>query len=156
LEGDLNTKFFHTIANNRARKNYIFSLEIDGQVIYDQDRIRRFISNHFKTLLGSEINRLVTLDLNLWNENERLTLDSSNSLESIFTIEEIKNVIFEAEGNKSPGPDGLTFTFYQKYWDLIKDELVLIVNAFYNHNLDLSKLNLATIVLIPKKRIVYL
>jgi hypothetical protein len=156
LKGDLNTNFFHIITNNRTRKNYIFLLKIEGQVIYDQEQIRRFISNHFKTLLGSEINRLVTLDLNLWNENKRLTLDSCNSLESVFTIEEIKNAIFEAEGNKSPGSDGLTFTFYQKYWDLIKDELVLMVNAFYNHNLDLSKLNLVIIVLIPKKKIVYL
>jgi hypothetical protein len=75
----------------------------------------------------------------------------SNNLEKIFTLEEIKKAIFEADENKSPGPDGISFHFYQQYWDLIKDDILLMVNEFYNHRLDLSKLNLATIVLILKK-----
>jgi hypothetical protein len=36
LERDLNTKIFHSIANNKYRKHYIFSLEIDGHIALDK------------------------------------------------------------------------------------------------------------------------
>ena len=45
----------------------------------------------------------------------------------------------------------MSFQFYQSFWDVIKDDLLRIFNAFYHHELDVSKFNLATICLIPKK-----
>jgi Reverse transcriptase (RNA-dependent DNA polymerase) len=89
----------------------------------------------------------------LWDNNEKLIIEQNTNLEVNFTIEKTKEVVFQADGNNSPGPDSLSFHFYQNKWDLVKDVIVLIVNAFYNHNLDLSKLNLASIILIPKKTI---
>ena len=39
-EGDLNTKFFHRIANDRRNKNAIWSItKDDGNVIYDEAEI---------------------------------------------------------------------------------------------------------------------
>lgn len=52
---------------------------------------------------------------------------------------------------KAPGPYGLSFLFYQTFWEVVKDDLVLLFNAFRNGQLDISKLNLASVCLIPKK-----
>jgi Reverse transcriptase (RNA-dependent DNA polymerase) len=93
---------------------------------------------------------LVSLDNNLWDPSDKLSEESSLALKLPFTIEEVKKTIMESSGNKSPGPDGLSFHFYQYYWDTFKEDIMTIINAFYSHNINLSKINLATIILIPK------
>jgi Reverse transcriptase (RNA-dependent DNA polymerase) len=71
-------------------------------------------------------------------------------LEQPITLEEIKNVIFEANGRKAPGPDGIPFSFYQTFWETINTDLFHIIKAFENHSLELSKINHTIITLIPK------
>jgi hypothetical protein len=51
---------------------------------------------------------------------------------------------------KSPGPDSISFAFYQTYWDIIKEDIFHLVQSFANNSLDLSKINHTSIVLIPK------
>jgi hypothetical protein len=72
-------------------------------------------------------------------------------LEAPFTLEEVKKMVFSFNPSKAPGPDGFSFQFYQAYWNLISTDFMQMVHAFYNHELDLSKINLAYICLIPKK-----
>jgi hypothetical protein len=50
----------------------------------------------------------------------------------------------------APGPDGLSFLFYQEFWDIIKYDLVKLFNDFHRGDLDLFRLNFAMITLIPK------
>jgi hypothetical protein len=132
-------------------KIIFFSFELDGQMSFDQNQIRYHILDYYKQLLGTEDERLVSLNPKLWEPNKKLSDEMSGNLEREFTMEEIKKIIFESNENKFLGPDGLSFHFYQTYWEVIKDEIFTVVNAFYNHSLDLSKLNLTTIILIPKK-----
>jgi hypothetical protein len=40
--------------------------------------------------------------------------------------------------------------FYQKLWPLLKNDIMALVTGFYNGLFDISKLNGATIYLIPK------
>jgi hypothetical protein len=94
LEGDLNTKFFYTIINNRKKKNNIYSLIINNDVIWDQSIIRNHILNYYKTLLGSIQNRIFTLNLHIWDENEQLEIILKDKLEEPITIEEIKKKHF--------------------------------------------------------------
>lgn len=48
-----------------------------------------------------------------------------------FTEEEIKNVVFSCYAEGAPGPDGLPFLFYQKFWDLVKGDLVSMFEDFH-------------------------
>lgn len=52
--------------------------------------------------------------------------------------------------SKAPGPNGLSFLFYQQFWHILEKDLSQLISAFYNHQLDLSKLNHATVILIHK------
>ena len=40
---------------------------------------------------------------------------------------------------------------YQTFWDIINVDLLSLFTAFYNHELDIAKFNLASISLLPKK-----
>lgn len=73
-------------------------------------------------------------------------------LELPFSEDEIKEVVFQSNPSKAPGPDGMSFLFYQQFWENIKEDIILLVNSFYQHNLDFSKLNHACICLIPKTK----
>jgi hypothetical protein len=44
----------------------------------------------------------------------------------------------------------LSFSFYQSHWDIVQHDVLQLVSSFYNHTLNLSKLNHATIILVPK------
>jgi hypothetical protein len=50
----------------------------------------------------------------------------------------------------APGPDGLPFLFYQKFWDLVKSDLVELFDDFHKRTLDLYRLNCALVTLVPK------
>ena len=54
-----------------------------------------------------------------------------------------------AEG--APSPDGFPFLFYQNFWDTIKSDLVLMVDAWNNDSLDLYILKFSLLTLIPKE-----
>lgn len=58
--------------------------------------------------------------------------------------------MFSADPNGAPGPDGFSFQFYQFFWGLVKQELMLMCHKFYSHELSLSDLNKSFICLIPK------
>lgn len=151
LEGDQNTKFFHLTASIRKKKNTILSLEINDTPTYDPIVLRNHITSYFKDLLGTTKPRLLSLQPNLWTDSEKLTPIQQHSLESSFTMEELKTTVFSCNPTKAPGPDGISFLFYHTFWDLIKNDLMQILQSFYNRTLDISKLNLASIILIPKK-----
>lgn len=58
-----------------------------------------------------------------------------------FTLEEVKQVVFELKQNKAPGPDCFLGDFYIKFWDLIKGDLLDLVNDFHRGVLDIERLN---------------
>jgi Reverse transcriptase (RNA-dependent DNA polymerase) len=81
-----------------------------------------------------------------------LTANQVAFLEASFTENEIKKIVFACNPNKAPGLDGFSFQFYQYFWDLISRDIFKLVNAFYHNQLDISKINLTVICLIPKKK----
>jgi hypothetical protein len=64
LEGDFNTKFFHTVASNNKRKNFIFSLEIDGSMIFDQTILRKHVTYFYYNLFGTTTIKTISLESN--------------------------------------------------------------------------------------------
>ena len=51
-------------------------------------------------------------------------------LERHVTNEEIKRAVWDCGENKSPGPDGYTFEFSRRYWNLIAQDVFDVVNCF--------------------------
>jgi hypothetical protein len=72
-------------------------------------------------------------------------------LGSAFTEKEVKIAAFGSYADGAPGPDGIPFMFYQKFWEVIKNDLISMFNAWFNDDLDLYRLNFAMITLIPKE-----
>ena len=109
------------------------------------------VVDFYKSLFGVEENLGVRLGDNFWEEEDKITPSENELLEAPFSEEEIKTAVFESYAEGAPGPDGISFVFYQKFWDLVKGDLVKMFNDFFNGELDLYRLNFAMISLIPKE-----
>jgi hypothetical protein len=101
--------------------------------------------------MGSSSHRIVTLQSDLWLPEENLNRDKISFLESLFSLDKIRRIVFACNPSKAPIPDGMSFQFYQTFWEVIKSDLLSIFIVFYNHELDIAKFNLASICLLPKK-----
>jgi hypothetical protein len=47
--------------------------------------------------------------------------------------------VFESYSDGAPGPDRLSFMFYQRFWDVIKSALIEMFDDFYKGELDLYR-----------------
>ena len=62
-EGDAHTKLFHLVANGRKMKSYIPSLLVEGRIVTDQAGKEAAVYDTYKELLGKDVAREYTLDL---------------------------------------------------------------------------------------------
>ena len=106
--------------------------------------------NFYKDLFAREERVNINLDDNFWSESEKVSNEENELLVAPFSEEEIKEAIFSCYAEGAPGPDGLSFIFYQKFWDIIKGDLVSMFEDWFKGDLDLFRLNFAMITLIPK------
>jgi mannosylglycoprotein endo-beta-mannosidase len=150
-EGGNNTKYFHLIANGKHRKKKIFQLEQDEGTIVGQENLKVFITEYYKRLFGAPepcdfiLREDVTHDIPQISDEEKVILTSP------FTEGEVWEAISQMEHNKAPGPDGFPAEFYQKFWDVIKSDLMALFAQLQDGDLPLFKLNFGVITLLPKK-----
>jgi hypothetical protein len=93
----------------------------------------------------------IRLQDNFFSDDEKVYVEENIMLGSAFTEEEVREAVFRSYVDGAPGPDGLSFMFYQKFRDIIKEDLIAMYNASFSDDLDLYRLNFAMITLIPKE-----
>jgi hypothetical protein len=104
----------------------------------------------YKNLFRKEGRGNFSLTSNFWEPCDLVSAEESKTLENPFSEEEIKLAIFSCYLEGSPGHDGLSFLFFQKFWDTIKVDSIDLFSDFHRGNLDLFRLNFAMLTLIPK------
>ncbi|GJR01642.1 RNA-directed DNA polymerase, eukaryota, reverse transcriptase zinc-binding domain protein [Tanacetum coccineum] len=52
-------------------------------------------------------------------------------LERLVTLEEIKEAVLDCRSSKAPGPNGFSFAFVKKYWDIIQKDMFDFINFFF-------------------------
>jgi hypothetical protein len=60
----------------------------------------------------------------------------------------LKRLFFESYYDGAQGPDGLSFMFYQHFWELVKGDLLNMFKDFHKESLDIFRINFAAITLI--------
>jgi hypothetical protein len=151
IKGDRNTKYFHIVANQRRRKTTMLSLDDHEGTVQSTEEIIKVATKYYKDLLKFEPRPNISIDDNFFNEGERVIAEENAGLEVVFT-EEVKIVIFGSYSDGAPGPDSLTFSFHQIFWDLIKQDLMAMFSDLYEDKLDIYTLNFAQIITIPKEK----
>nr|GEX63757.1 RNA-directed DNA polymerase, eukaryota, reverse transcriptase zinc-binding domain protein [Tanacetum cinerariifolium] len=71
-------------------------------------------------------------------------------LESDVSNEDIKRAVWDFGIDKSPGPDGFTFGFYRRFWNLIENDVYDAAKYFFTYGVIPKRCNSSFIALIPK------
>ncbi|GJS30168.1 RNA-directed DNA polymerase, eukaryota, reverse transcriptase zinc-binding domain protein [Tanacetum coccineum] len=66
--------------------------------------------------------------------------------------DENSKAVWDCGTDKSPGPDGFTFGFYRRYWNILESDVVDVVTSFFHHGQFPKGSNSSFIALIPKTR----
>lgn len=69
-----------------------------------------------------------------------------------FTEDEIISCLFDCNGDKTPGPNGLNMKFLQEFWSVFKKDIMDLFNEFCRNWSFVRSLNTTFFVLIAKKR----
>jgi len=67
-----------------------------------------------------------------------------------FSMEEVKEAVWDCDSFKSPGPDGINFGFIKDFWIDMKDEIMRFVSEFHRNGKLSKGINTTFISLIPK------
>jgi hypothetical protein len=145
-EGGNNTKYFHLIVNVKHRRKKIFQLEQEEGTVVGQDNLKTYIFEFYKNLFGPhKPNHFGMIETEI-HDIPQLSIEENQILIASITEKEVHDAIMQMEKNKVPGPDGFPAEFYQKFWEVIKTDLMAMFEAFQNHELPLFHLNFGTII----------
>nr|GEW22816.1 probable sodium/metabolite cotransporter BASS1, chloroplastic [Tanacetum cinerariifolium] len=129
IEGDENPKYFHGIINKKRSQLAIRGVLVQGDWIVEPSHVKKEFLNHFSNRFADPNSPRLIIDFQFPNT---LSLEQLSDIERDVTYDEIKNAVWDCENNKSHGPDGFTFEFFQRYWKLIDDDVVAAVLQFFS------------------------
>ena len=150
-EGDINTRFFHRMANSHRRRNSIRNISINGRRCVKEPEIKEGLVGAFQSLLSALSNWCPPFPDLRFNV---IGPDQVSKLEEMFTDEEILAAISRLNGDKAPGPDGFPLAFWSFSWDFVKGEVLGFLKEFFKHNMFVKSLNATFLDFIPKGRTV--
>lgn len=147
--GDLNTKYFHQKANQRRRKNSIYTIhDSNGDIWKDSTHIHSTFLSYIKNMFSTKIQNI---NLNTMTVvKNRLSSNDFDILNTSFSTMEVIEAIKSLKSNSAPGPDGLTTHFYQHYWDTIENDILDFALNILNNDGNPNDINHTFISLIPK------
>lgn len=65
--------------------------------------------------------------------------------------QEVKAAVFNLKSDKAPGSDGFSISFFQRYWDLLRDDIMAFMKEFHLRGWLSKSIGASLIALIPKK-----
>jgi hypothetical protein len=146
-EGDANSKFFHKAMSSRRRHNAINMVHVGGINVEGVQNIRAAVYNHFSTHFQPLCAARPCLD---GQHFRKLSYGEAGNLTKPFSLEEVKQALWDCDSFKSPGPDGISFDFIKRFWDLLKNDFIRFLAEFHRNGKLSKGVNSTFIALIPK------
>ncbi|XP_019178278.1 PREDICTED: uncharacterized protein LOC109173495 [Ipomoea nil] len=146
---DANTKYYHRYASARKKKNFISKLLNENGVWVEGQDMNNVVINYFSIIFATS--NPVCEDPLFDEFGPRVTTEQNEALLCPYDVAEVKTAIFAMYPDKAPGPDGMNPGFYQRFWDIVGEDVSAFVVNCLNSGEIPSDLNATNIVLIPKK-----
>ncbi|XP_027098881.1 uncharacterized protein LOC113751977 [Coffea eugenioides] len=148
-EGERNTKFFYSVVKHRRVQSVIHKIKNErGEWVESEEEIGAEAVRFFEKLFTAQ--HPTSSPGLLQNILKILTDEDNVLLKQVPAKEEICRVMFEMDGESTPGPTGYTGKFFTAAWSIIGEDVVRAVCSFFC-GAELPRAVTATsIVLIPK------
>ncbi len=106
------------------------------------------VDNYFANIFASSNPH--SFEESLATVERKITPAMNQLLCAPYSAEEVRQALFQMHPSKSPGPDGMSCLFFQKYWHIINEDVVGAVLSVLHSGHVLRKINFTHVVLIPK------
>ncbi|KAG5617007.1 hypothetical protein H5410_016831 [Solanum commersonii] len=147
-QGDRNTSFFHKTANAHRRVNIIDKIKVRDELLTEPAEIQKEITEYYEKLYAETEDWRPDLEM---IGCPTIDKDDTNQLMAPFKAQEILEGIKACAGDKAPGPDGFSMAFFSQCWEVIKKEVVAVVQNFHEEGVFEKSINATFVTLIPKK-----
>ncbi|GJT49744.1 hypothetical protein Tco_0975901 [Tanacetum coccineum] len=146
--GDSNSTYFYKSVKGRVNRNRIDVVTDLARDVVTGDGVLAAFVSHYEAFLGQQGSCFPFDSQELFLNR----LDSNQALDMIknVTAKEVKDAIFSMGNDKSPSPDGYTACFFKESWDIMANDVILVVQEFFTNGKLLKELNHTIIALIPK------
>ncbi|GJW25514.1 hypothetical protein Tco_0039325 [Tanacetum coccineum] len=127
----------------------IRGVSVNGEWIVDSNAVKHEFFQHFANRFSCDVNARIHYS----NEvvfPTTLSQDQMVMLEAEVTNVEIKKAVWDCGSDKSPGPDGYTFEFIRKFWEVIGTDVCRAIKSFFLSGWFPKGCNPSFIALIPK------
>ncbi|GKD45709.1 hypothetical protein Tco_1270354 [Tanacetum coccineum] len=114
----------------RRNKNRVERIKDENGMVYEGSFMAEQFVLHFKKFLG-ESKPVQHIDENL--SFNKISEEHATKMTSEVTSDEIKDAIFDIDSNKAYGPDGYSYEFFKKAWDVIGNDVCLAVKEFFRN-----------------------
>lgn len=124
------------IAQHNERKQTTSCVKIRDELTTDINIIKGEFFRYYKTIFeDDEKNSRSSGYQSIDFITTRLNRDQENFLLKAIDEDELTNVLNNASKKKSPGPDGLSYEFYLKNFDTLKEDLLILFNGYLVHGI---------------------
>ncbi|XP_049348974.1 uncharacterized protein LOC125813528 [Solanum verrucosum] len=148
-EGDSNSKYFHALIRGRRRRLFIHKiLNDDDEWIQGDEHIAQAACTHFQHIFSGEEKIVDEIPMNCIPR--MVSQEHKDRLKELPTIDELKEVVHSMNPNSAAGPDGMNGCFFQKCWNIIKNDLMAVILAFFSGQMIPKYFSHACLVLLPK------
>ncbi|KAK9989615.1 hypothetical protein SO802_029854 [Lithocarpus litseifolius] len=149
IGGDKNTKYFHSRATQRCRRNKISGIfDLNGVWVSQPDLIASSFTDYYQALFTSS--NPILEEATLTSVPKLITVEMNAMLSQEFMDWEVQTALKQMAPLKAPGPDGMPPLFYQNYWSLVGCDVTKTILSYLNTATLPHPLNHTFITLIPK------
>lgn len=148
VDGNSNTRFFHSCVKANRRRNQISEVSVDGAWIQDvasvKSEVRRNFQERYKE---AEVRRPVLDDVSFLLHSS----EENISLTKPFSEEEVREAIWCYNDNKSPGSDRFDLSFIKECWDMGEKDVLNFISEFISNSKLTKAILCFLIALVPRK-----
>lgn len=131
-EGETSSAFFFRLERKRGVDRRISALRAaDGTVVSDATSLCDVITSFYSSLFCSEPTDHASRVSLLRHINSTLSSSDAEVCEGLLSLEECYAALAGMARRKAPGSDGLPMEFYLKFWDLLGEDLVCVLNSCF-------------------------
>ncbi|XP_019200030.1 PREDICTED: uncharacterized protein LOC109193611 [Ipomoea nil] len=148
VSGDRNTHFYHVATSVKNSSLKVKRLRDDSGIwITDETALRDHIRRYFGDLFTTDQSHSATLPRGRY---PIIHEDVWREVNKTFSLEEIKQALFDMSPCKAPGPDGFSAGSYQQAWQTVGDSIIAYAKEFFENGILTEGSNDTVITLIPK------